>query len=156
MSDLSLSKGRTERRRATQRPLGRRPLRVLLTIHTGVCPVPIDYGGLERGDAQIRLKTPAPYISCYCVFDAELALSHGRLESINTRVCYTCSANHDFPCQGAQALGAELPAMGSGAHRHALLYPYPSIYSFHSFCRWAAQAHRERLPVGRQARLIAV
>jgi hypothetical protein len=40
-----------------------------LTLYTRASPIPSDFGGLERGSAQIKLKNPANN-SCYYFFDA--------------------------------------------------------------------------------------
>ncbi|KAH9161157.1 hypothetical protein EDB89DRAFT_764199 [Lactarius sanguifluus] len=122
----------TERRRATPRPLGRRPLRELLIIHTGVGSF-LETRRVGEGLCADKVKTPAAYNTCYCVFLMRSSLSHTVPRGLSVRV-YAVRAplTMIFLCHGARALGAELPTMGSESHRHALSY-LVSIHLFISF-----------------------
>ncbi|KAH9168431.1 hypothetical protein EDB89DRAFT_1582304 [Lactarius sanguifluus] len=87
----------TERRRATPRPLGRRPLRELLIIHTGVGSF-LETRRVGEGLCADKVKNSRRLQHLLLrFFDAELALSYGPSGPIGARVCCTCSANHDFP-----------------------------------------------------------
>ncbi|KAI9443491.1 hypothetical protein H4582DRAFT_1199066 [Lactarius indigo] len=134
MYDRSTAKSRTERRRATPRSLGRRPLREPLTIHTGVALF-LETRRVEEGlVCADKVKNPAAYNTCYFVFDAEFALSHGRSGPIGARVWCTCSANHDFSLPWRT--GSRRKAARNGKR-------VPSV--------GCAGTDGGRLPVGRQA-----
>ncbi|KAH9060476.1 hypothetical protein EDB87DRAFT_609021 [Lactarius vividus] len=97
MYDRSTAKSRTERRRATPRPLGRRPLRELPIIHTGV-GLFLEMRRVGEGLCADKVKNSRRLQQHLLLrFLMRSSLSRTVARGLSARVCCTCSANHGFP-----------------------------------------------------------